>query len=724
MDKPNIESSGKRFGAFGGVFTPSLLTILGVILFLRAGWVVGNVGLLGAILIIILSHIISVSTALSLSAIATSMKVKAGGNYYMISRTLGLEIGGSIGIPLYLSQALSLAFYTIGFTEGLRWVFPGLNPVSVASVTCITLTVIAVISADWAIKIQYVILAILGLSLVSFFSSRTGSHHFITFFKKSDIGFWSVFAVYFPAVTGLEVGVSMSGDLKNPERDIPTGTLWAIGVTFLIYLTQAGWLALNVPENQLMQDLMIMKTMSRWPFLIFAGLWAATLSSGLGSILAAPRTMQALAHDRILPKFCGQGSSEANEPRIATLITFLIAESCILMGGLDVVAPIITMFFLNTYGVVNLIAALENLTGNPSYRPTFKVHWLISVVGAAGCYLTMFLIHAPATGVSLLITLSIFIYLGRKDLRTTWGDVRYGAWYSLVRFAILKLEYAKRHPRNWRPNVIVFSGNPDTRRQLIELANWLEKGKGIITLYQFILGEEKKVIQHRKPALQLLRNFIQENNLPVLGQVHLAPSLRKGIKEVAQAHGLGPLRSNLVLIGWCQEQYREIEFAYILRELYEQEKSILVLNIPEEKAFGRQKRITIWWGGMENNGNLMLLIAHILSRNPGWEGCDINLNMIIKNEEGRASAQTNLENILQKARLDFQVNVIVQKSAEIKIPYIIREHSQDADLVILGMSIPEEGKEEEFMQRMQLFLAGLPTTLLVKNAEEIELIPE
>ncbi len=207
-DKNGKVSSG-RFGAFGGVFTPSTLTILGVILFLRAGWVVGNVGLLGAVAIIIISHIISLATGLSLSAIATSMDVRAGGNYYMISSTLGLEIGGSIGIPLYLSQALSLAFYTIGFTEGFRWLFPQFNTVIIASSTCIVLTIIAMISADWAIKVQYVILAILGLSLFSFFSSRTGAQHPIALFNTSGVGFWSVFAIFFPAVTGLEVGVSM-----------------------------------------------------------------------------------------------------------------------------------------------------------------------------------------------------------------------------------------------------------------------------------------------------------------------------------------------------------------------------------------------------------------------------------------------------------------------------------------------------------------------------------
>jgi len=723
MTEKNHTISSRRFGAFGGVFTPSVLTILGVILFLRAGWVVGSVGLLGAMIIIIISHMISLSTGLSLSALATSMNVKAGGNYYMISRTLGLEIGGSIGIPLYLSQALSLAFYAIGFTEGLRWVLPQLNPTITASLTCILLTSISIKGADWAIKIQYIILAVLGLSLISFFSSPPQAQYPITWLRLPHAGFWTVFAVFFPAVTGLEVGVSMSGDLKDPERNIPSGTLWAIAVTFLIYLTQAFWLALNVPQTELVGNLMIMKTISRWPGLIYAGLWAATLSSGLGSIMAAPRTMQALAHDRVLPRFMEKGVKETNEPRTAIIITFIIAQSCILMGNLDVVAPIISMFFLNTYGIVNLIAALENLSGNPSYRPKFKVHWMISTIGALGCYVTMFLIHAAATVAALFISLIIYVFLRHRELQTHWGDVRYGLWYSLGRFVVFKLENTRWHPRNWRPNVMVFSGNPNTRKQLIQFANLLGGGKGIVTIYQLVVGEWDTIIKRRKPALELLKNFIQENELHALGQVHLSPDFREGIKEIVQAHGLGQFRSNLVLLGWCQEPTRAGNFAALIRELHQLDKSVLILKISGEGELGGKRQlIDVWWEEIETEGDIMFLIANLICQNPGWEDCQIRINTIIKSKEGRQSAQVNLESILQQAHIRAQVNVLDQESIGYEIPHIIREYSRSSDLMILGMKVPEAGQEEVFMQEMFTFLEALPTTLLVKSVEEIELI--
>ncbi len=721
MSSKTSELKSRRFGTFGGVFTPNVLTILGVILFLRAGWVVGNTGLLGALLIIVISNFISLSTGLSLSAIATNMDVKAGGNYYMISRTLGLEVGGSIGIPLYFSQALSVAFYVIGFTEGLRWVFPQLNPILTASITCTILLFISFIGADLALKVQYFILAVLCLSLVSFFAGWTGSQHTIVFWNQSKVGFWPVFAVFFPAVTGIEVGVSMSGDLKDPQYSISRGTLMAIGVTFLVYVAQAVWLSLNASGAELSRNLMVMKTVARWPRLINAGLWAATISSALGCIVAAPRTLQALALDKILPGFIAKGSKRTNEPRIAIIITFIIAEACILLGGLDTVAPVITMFFLNTYGVINLLAVLENLIGNPSYRPQVKVPWLISLAGAVGCYAAMFLIHAPATIVAIITTLCLYVYLGRKDIQSTWGDIKSGIWFSLARFALLKLEDSELYPQNWRPNILVFSGNHKTGRHLIFFAHWLGKKKGIVSLYQMIFGNNDFILRHSATATKILNNFISTNNLPALGHVCIAEDFRSGIKQVCQTSGMGRMQSNLVLLGWCKKSSREIEFARLIRDLHYLQKSVLILNIPTENAFGNYKRIDVWWGGMQNNGNLMILIAYLICQNSEWRECEINLNMIIAKEQGRAAATTNLKKILQDARIEANVNVFVQDSPKVKVPYLIRKHSQDADLVILGMRLPEEGQEEAFIERMILFLAGLPTALLIKSVENIEL---
>lgn len=157
----------KTFGTFGGVFTPTLLTILGVIMYLRLGWVVGNAGLLGAWLIIIMSFLITLCTALSMSAITTNIRIGAGGAYAIVSQALGLEVGGSLGIPRYVSQGLAVTMYIFGFREGWLGIFPDHNAFLVDVIVFGVLFTIAYISANLAIKTQFIIMGIIVLSLIS-----------------------------------------------------------------------------------------------------------------------------------------------------------------------------------------------------------------------------------------------------------------------------------------------------------------------------------------------------------------------------------------------------------------------------------------------------------------------------------------------------------------------------------------------------------------------------
>jgi len=296
-------AAAKRFGTFGGVFTPNVLTILGVILFLRAGWVVGNAGLKNALLILCVANVITLLTSLSLSAIATNIKVKGGGAYFLISRSLGLEIGGSIGVALYLAQAISVAFYALGFCESLTFLLPNLNLPYLGTATLILLFIVGWIGADLAIKAQYIIMGALGLALLSFFAGvrpePVWSDNFAPQYLPGH-DFWTVFAIFFPAVTGIMSGVSMSGDLKDPSRSIPRGTLWAVGITFVIYAAQMLWLSRNADRASLQNNNMVVRDTAWFGPLIFVGLWAATLSSALASLVAAPRTLQALAGDGVV----------------------------------------------------------------------------------------------------------------------------------------------------------------------------------------------------------------------------------------------------------------------------------------------------------------------------------------------------------------------------------------------------------------------------------------
>lgn len=394
--KKETTPGGYQFGTFQGVFTPSILTILGVIMFLRFGWVLGNVGLPLTLLIVTMATSITFLTGLSLSATATNMKVGGGGAYYLISRSLGLEVGAAIGVPLFFAQALGIAFYISGFAESIVDVVDvtpliehlpfAITPIRFISVvTLLVLTVIATVSADLALKTQLLILAMIAASLVSFFAGGTPSETFIDAdtLIPARLGFWAVFAVFFPAVTGIEAGIAMSGDLKNPAKSLPRGTIAAVVTGYVVYMTIPVFLSWVIrDERVLLLRPLIMADIARWGRLILLGVWAATLSSALGALLGAPRTLQALSRDKVLPRFIGRGFGKNNDPRTATACSFLVALVAILLGDLNLIAPILTMFFLTSYGLINLSAGLEGLIESPTWRPQFRFPWWGSLLGA------------------------------------------------------------------------------------------------------------------------------------------------------------------------------------------------------------------------------------------------------------------------------------------------------------------------------------------------------
>ena len=681
-----------KFGTFGGVFTPNVLTILGVIMFMRTGWVVGNAGLKESLQILVIANLITLITGLSLSSIATNQRVGGGGAYFLISRALGLEVGGSVGIPLFLAQAVSVAFYIVGFTESLHYIFPTLPDQLVSAGVLFGIFGIAWIGADIAIKAQYLILAALLLSIISFFAGYTPVPDMSANWQpgyQDGQNFWTVFAIFFPAVTGIMAGVSMSGDLKEPSKSIPRGTLYATVITFFIYAAIMSWLALNASREELLTNKLVMQRIAFFGPLIFVGLWAATLSSALASLLAAPRTLQALGQDRVVPIILAKGHGPTREPRAALLASLALAGVCLLAGGLDVIAPIITMFFLAAYGTVNLAAGFSRLAANPSYRPTFRTHWILSLSGAAGCFMVMLLLNPWATFASAIVIAVIFSVLKRRQYQTAWGDEWSGIWFAVARFGLLKLAVSRKHRRNWRPVILVLVGNPATRQALVSFADGFEARRGLLFLAHVVTGDWQKLVPLRDKLDENLETFIRENRLSAVAKTVLADDFEHGVSTLLQVSGVGELEPNTVMIGWSEDGLKQADFTRAIRRILQLKRSLLVYAEAELPAAELAPNIDVWWRAREN-GSFMLTLAHLLRRSPRWRNHRIRIMRVITDETKREEAIESVQKFAEASRIDAVPEIIVSTAP---VYDVIIETSQKSEVCFLGIKLEEDHEE-------------------------------
>ena len=710
------------FGTFAGVYTPSILTILGVIMYLRFGWVVGNMGLVQTLIIVTICTSITALTALSMASIATDRRVRIGGAYYMISRSLGIETGGAVGIPVYFALAFSVALYTIGFAESVTRVFPQVPQTLLAGIVTIVVAILAIVSARLVIRTQYFIMAAIGISLLSLLFGGPIEETTVQIQPAAgaSAGFWVVLAVFFPAVTGIEAGVNMSGDLKDPGKSIPRGTLAALLTGYVVYMMLPLLLSTRATPQTLIEDPLVMRRMAFWGDAIILGVWGATLSSALGSILGAPRVLQALARDGVLPRFLrvlGRGSGERDEPRIGTVVTLGVALGAVSLGELNVIAPILTMFFLASYFTVNLAAGLEGALGSPSFRPLFKVHWSLSLLGAAGCIVVMFLINAVATVVAAVIIGSVFLWLQRREMRTTWGDVRRGVIMSLARSALLRLEEEAPDPKNWRPNVLVLSGAPTSRWHLIDLARSLTHNRALMTVAT-VLTQRTPHAGDQASMEGTVSGYLEQRGVQSLVRVIEAPSPYDGAERLATTYGFGPLTPNTILLGASERaQFRE-RYCRMIESFHRTKRNVIILRESQE-PFGERRRIDVWWGGLQKNGGLMMILAHVLRTSFDWREAQVCVKLMVPHPEGAEAARQNLEGIIGELRIDAEAEVLVGPRES--IAETLCRSSADADLVFLGLAAPDRVDDfTAYYERLQRMTDGMPTTAFVLAAEELD----
>ncbi len=706
------------------MYTPTVLTILGVILYLRMGWVAGSVGPGRTVLIVVLANAITFVTTLSFSAVATNIHVGVGGAYYIVSRSLGLEIGGAVGLPLFLSQAFSVTLYSFGLAEALKMTaIPGLPLAPAAAVIVILVAALSLRGARMALATQVPLLIAIAVSLLALgwgalFRPTVGPAPGAAAAPGPAPGFWVVFAVFFPAVTGVMAGLGLSGDLRSPGVAIPRGAIWATLTGFAVYLAVPFLLVVGATPAALRADSLIWTKIAPYgAWLVLPGLVGAVFSSAVGSALGAPRTLQALARDQLAPARFARLGRKVPEPVLGIFLTTAIALGGVFLGGLNAVAPVVAMFFLTIYGTVNLVAALESLAGDPSWRPKFRIPWAVSLVGALACGGVMFLISPTAAAIALAVELLIWALLTRREFKADWGDLRRGAFESLIRWSLIRLDRRPMMARNWRPHLLVYADDVERRLDLVRYGTWFSGDHGIVTVAELIVGEILDEDIDPRARREWIRGVLDREGLVAFPEVDVVRNVISGIVAVTQANGIAGLESNTVLLGWPREPERLADFLRVIRRLTRIHKSAIIGRVGERwnPREGELPLVHIWWGGLQQNGDLMLLLAHLLTRNPEWRNGRIRLMSIAPDEEAAARRRQGLHALVRKTRIAAEPRVRVL-GEEDTVPEVIRQESACADVVFLGLDVPGPGKALAYAERLRELSRDLRTVFFVKNA--------
>ena len=749
----NQQEQGHGFGT-APVFLASISTILGAILFLRFGYAVGNVGLLKSLGIILLGHLVTIPTVLAVSEVATNRRVAGGGAYYIVSRSFGTSIGGTIGLALYISQAISIAFYMVAFAQAFDPIFtmianqyPVIGYPVDARWLSIPSTVILMIfmltkGANIGVSLLWAICVILGISIASFFLGqipegiRIGQNPDELVPQGLDLNaaipdgasFGIVFATCFPAFTGMIAGLGLSGDLKNPQRSIPLGTISATLAGMVVYVFVAIKLWQSATPDALAENQFIMEEIAAWGPAIYIGLGAASLSSALGSIMVAPRTLQALSRDNVLPipalnRLMRTGVGKKQEPVPATFVSGAIAIVFVAIGELNFIAQILTMFFLVTYGALCVVSFLEYFAGNPSYRPTFHSRWYVSLLGTVMCGFMMFQINVFYAFLSIILMLAIYIGLRRgHSEQRGMTSIFQGAMFQLTRWLQTTLQKSRVDvaESGWRPSIVAITQFGDRRLGHFDLLRWMCYRQGFGHFIQFFPGDYsfREEISARMHVDALIQQT-EASKAGIFVDSLICPNFQLALAQVLQMPGISGLPNNSILLEFDKSHPEEInEVMQGARLAVESLFNVLVLRSTNYR-FGYRSSIHVWVTDDNlRNVPMMLLLAYILVGHPEWKRAKIRLFACSTSWDTELDAD-QLTTVIKEGRLPISMQNVTSVSydSEEALEQEVLQRSAQADLVIAGLTSEDLNSNDltEILQRYQ----GVHDVLFVHSIKQI-----
>lgn len=713
--------SNRKFGT-APVFFTAISTILGAILFLRFGFAVGSVGFWGVIGIILLGHMVTIPTALAISEIASNKRVEGGGEYFIISRSFGLNIGATIGIALYLSQAISVAFYIIAFTEAFQFLFEYIaanygyelprQAISIPSMIILSIVILTK-GANLGVKALYIVVVVLLVSLVMFFAGSgdaTTASEFKLFSSefRNTSDFFIVFAIIFPAFTGITAGVGLSGDLKNPSKSIPIGTITAAIAGMVIYFFITYKLAISATPEDLIGDQLIMSKIAiQGSWIIPLGLAASTISSALGSVMVAPRTLQALASDRAFPspklnKWLALGREKDNEPINSSLVTVVIALVFVALGSVNTVAEIISMFFMVTYGALCLISFLNHFGSSPSYRPSFNSRWYLSLLGFIISIWVMFKINTGYALLAFIMMTGLYLYINfYHKYRKGFVSIFSNAIFQLNRNLQVFLQRKSRRAayNEWRPSAICISKSTFERDNALILLNWISHKYGFGTYLHRIEGYySRDTHKQAMTELRKINKMIGKTGSHVYVDTIISPSYTSAIAQAIQIPGIAGMENNMVIFEFDKENPGHLEHIVDNFALVHSGNFDVLILASSRREIKYQNGIHIWISSADSsNANLMILLSFIISGHPGWRKSNIKIFDICK-PELEAETRREMRELVKSGRLPItSSNIeIIPQDSEISQKDLVNEKSYDAGLILIGYHEDSVKKENTF----------------------------
>jgi hypothetical protein len=311
----------------------------------------------------------------------------------------------------------------------------------------------------------------------------------------------------------------------------------------------------------------------------------------------------------------------------------------------------------------------------------------------------------------------IFLWLQRKQISLGTGDVWQSVWSTVVKSGLKRMESAEDHKRNWKPNIILFSGEMEARPHLIEFGKAVAGQAGVITNFDLIENKKAKALfpKHKQSASDEL---LQKHG--VFGRRIEVNNVYEGIENIAATFGFSGMDPNTILMGWARNTKNPIFFTQMTEKLIALDYNVLYLDYDKRWGFRKREQIDMWWRGISNNAELMMHLARFLSTSPDWRNAHIRVLLVNNYNVDRRIIEKRIQQLLDEFRVQAEIKVINNAVDRKSFYQLMKILSADADLVMIGIPNIESGKEASFVERTNNLVGIIGTTLLVKASSTFE----